>query len=149
MMASIQASIRSKLRGPLQPPKQPQRMAETVAEVNRQIYNRSSPETYSTLIITHFNSESRRLAYCNAGHHPPLIFSDGEVSSLTLGGTVVGLFENWNYEGGEVELREGDLVAYFTDGVVEAENTAEEQFGTERLIELIRSNTFLTAHDIQ
>jgi sigma-B regulation protein RsbU (phosphoserine phosphatase) len=149
MMASIQASIRSKLRGPLQPEKQTQRMAETVAEVNRQIYHRSSPETYSTLIITHFNSETGLLAYCNAGHHPPLVFSGGEVRGLTIGGTVVGLFENWNYEGDEVELKPGDLVIYFTDGVVEAENINGEQFGTERLIELIRSNTFLTAQDIQ
>lgn len=62
---------------------------------------------------------------------------------------MVGLFENWNYEGDEVELKPGDLVVYFTDGVVEAENSDGEQFGTERLIELIKSNTFLTAHDIQ
>jgi sigma-B regulation protein RsbU (phosphoserine phosphatase) len=149
MMASIQASIRSKLKGPVQPEKQTQRMSEAVAEVNRQIYNRSSPETYSTLILNHFNSQTRRLSYCNAGHHPPLVFSDGEVSDLTTGGTVVGLFENWNYESGEVELKPGDLVVYFTDGVVEAEDSEGEQFGTERLIDLIRSDTFLTAHDIQ
>ena len=149
MMASIQASIRSKLRGPLQPEKQTQRMLETIAEVNRQIYHRSSPEIYSTLVISHFNSESRRLAYCNAGHHPPLVFSSDDVQGLTIGGTVVGLFENWDYEGDEVELLPGDLVVYFTDGVVEAENDKGEQFGTERLIDLIRPNTFLTAHDIQ
>ena len=149
MMASIQSSIRIKLMGPVQPEKQTQRMAEAVAEVNRHAYSRSSPETYSTLILNHFNSKTRRLSYCNAGHHPPLVFSDGEISDLTTGGTVVGLFEHWNYESGEVELLPGDLVVYFTDGVVEAENSAGEQFGTERLIDLIRSDTFLTAHDIQ
>jgi len=149
MMASIQASIRAKLKGPLQPEKQDKRMAETVAEVNRQIYDRSSPETYSTLVISHFDTESQRLAYCNAGHHPPLVFSDGEILDLTIGGTVVGLFENWNYAGDEVQLKPGDLVVYFTDGVVEAENAHGEQFGTERLVNLIRSNTFLTAQDVQ
>ncbi len=149
MMASIQASIRGKLKGPLQPEKQTLRMAETVAAVNHQLYHRSSPEIYSTLVIGHFNSETRSLAYCNAGHHPPLVFSSNDVSSLTIGGTVVGLFENWNYEGEEVQLLPGDTVIYFTDGVVEAENDKGEQFGTERLIELIRPNTFLTAHDIQ
>ena len=77
------------------------------------------------------------------------MFSDGEVSDLTTGGTVVGLFESWNYESAEVELKPGDLVVYFTDGVVEAESAEGEQFGTERLIDLIRSDTFLTAHDIQ
>jgi sigma-B regulation protein RsbU (phosphoserine phosphatase) len=149
MMASIQSSIRGKLRGPMQPEKETQRMAETVAEVNRQIYRRSSPETYSTLVISHFCSESCHLAYCNAGHHPPLVFSEGEVKGLTIGGTVVGLFENWSYEGDEVKLIAGDVVVYFTDGVVEAENLDGEQFGTERLIDLIQPNVFLTAHDIQ
>lgn len=149
MMASIQSSIRGKLRGPLQPEKQNQRMAETVAEVNRQIYQRSSPEIYSTLVITHFDADTRRLAYCNAGHHPPLVFSEGEVTGLTIGGTVVGLFENWDYEGDEIQLSAGDLVVFFTDGVVEAENEEGEQFGTGRLIDLIQPNTFLTAHDIQ
>jgi sigma-B regulation protein RsbU (phosphoserine phosphatase) len=124
-------------------------MAEAVAEVNKQLYSRSSPEIFSTLVLNHYDSESRRLAYCNAGHHPPLLFSNGDVRDLTTGGTVVGLFENWDYEGAEVQLKPGDLLIFFTDGVVEAESDEGEQFGTERLVELIKSNTFLTAHDIQ
>ena len=149
MMASLQASIRSRLTGPVQPEKQTERMAEAVAEVNKQLYRRSSPEIFSTLVINHYDSGTRRLAYCNAGHHPPLLFSNGTVSDLTIGGTVVGLFENWDYEGAEVQLEPGDLLVFFTDGVVEAEREDGEQFGTERLIELLKPNTFLTAHDIQ
>ena len=61
----------------------------------------------------------------------------------------MGLFENWDYEGAEVQLEPGDLLVFFTDGVVEAEREDGEQFGTERLIELLKPNTFLTAHDIQ
>lgn len=61
----------------------------------------------------------------------------------------MGLFENWKYQGAEVGLEVGDLVLYFTDGVVEAARADGEQFGTERLVELVRSNTFLTAEDIQ
>ncbi len=149
LMASLQSSIRSGLTTLNEFSDQKTRMAIVVADVNRRLYQRSSPESYSTLVLGHFDAESLVFSYCNAGHHPPLIFSNGDVSGLTVGGTVVGLFENWAFEGGEVQLRQGDLALLFTDGVVEAENEEGGQFGTEKLIELVRSNSFLTAEDIQ
>lgn len=148
LMASLQSTIRSglsHLNGSLSPA---HRMAAVVKNVNRQLYRRSSPESFSTLVLNHFDADTMKLYYCNAGHHPPLVFSNGDVTGLTAGGTVVGLFENWDFEAGEVTLRPGDLIVYFTDGVVEAVNPDGEQFGTERLIELVRTNTFLTAEDI-
>jgi sigma-B regulation protein RsbU (phosphoserine phosphatase) len=149
LMASLQSSIRSGLTTLNEFPDQKARMANVVADVNRRLYHRSSPESYSTLVLGHFDAESLVFSYCNAGHHPPLIFSNGEVRGLTLGGTVVGLFESWAFEGGEAQLRAGDLVLLFTDGVVEAEDEEGTQFGTEKLIEIVRSNVFLTAEDIQ
>ena len=62
---------------------------------------------------------------------------------------MVGLFENWEFEGDEITLAPGSVVVYFTDGVVEAENSEGEQLGTDRIIELVRANTFLTAMDLQ
>ena len=149
LMASLQSSIRSGLTTLNEFADQKARMANVVADVNRRLYQRSSPESYSTLVLGHFDAESRVFSYCNAGHHPPLIFSNGDVRGLTIGGTVVGLFENWAFEGGETQLRHGDLALLFTDGVVEAENEEGEQFGTDRLIEIVRLNSFLTAEDIQ
>jgi sigma-B regulation protein RsbU (phosphoserine phosphatase) len=149
LMASLQSSIRSGLTTLNEFPDQKARMANVVADVNRRLYQRSSPESYSTLVLGHFDAESLVFSYCNAGHHPPLIFSNGDVRGLTVGGTVVGLFGNWAFEGGETQLRQGDLALLFTDGVVEAENEEGEQFGTDRLIEIVRLNSFLTAEDIQ
>lgn len=149
LMASLQSTIRSGL-SELDNTQDPRRrIASVVKSVNRQLYRRSSPESYSTLVVNHFDADQMKLFYCNAGHHPPLLFSGGEVSGLTVGGTVVGLFENWDFEAGEVSLRPGDLVLYFTDGVVEAENRKGDQFTTERLVDLVRTNTFLTSEDIQ
>lgn len=147
LMASLQATIRSGLGELNGDPRA--RISQVVRSVNRQLYRRSSPESYSTLVLSHFDAEKMRLYYCNAGHHPPLLFSEGRVSGLTIGGTVVGLFENWDFEAGEVTLRPGDLLLYFTDGVVEAANSEGEQFGTDRVTEIIRNNLFLTADDIQ
>lgn len=149
LMASLQSAIRSRLTdfdGDLDPRV---RMAEVVRNVNRQLYRRSSPESFSTLVLNHFDGDRLKLYYCNAGHHPPLVFSDDEVVGLTTGGTVVGLFENWEFDAGEVSLRPGDLVVYFTDGVVEAVNQEGEQYGTDRLVEVVRSNRFLTVDDVQ
>ena len=61
----------------------------------------------------------------------------------------MGLFEKWNFEAGESSLNPGDLLVFYTDGVIEATNSAGEQFGSKRLRESIRSNLFLTAEDIQ
>jgi phosphoserine phosphatase RsbU/P len=149
LMASLQSTIRSglsDLNGGQDPR---QRIAGVVRSVNRQLYRRSSPESFSTLVLNHFDADAMKLYYCNAGHHPPLVFSNNRVTGLTVGGTVVGLFENWEFDAGEISLGQGDLVVYFTDGVVEAVNKDGDQFSTERLIELVRSNTFLTAEDIQ
>jgi phosphoserine phosphatase RsbU/P len=147
LMASLQSTIRSGLGELDGDPDPRRRIVRVVAEVNRQLYRRSSPESYSTLVLTHFDADTLKLCYCNAGHHPPLLFSGGHVSGLTEGGTVVGLFENWDFRVGEAQLRPGDLLVYFTDGVVEAENSQGEQLTTQRLIEIVRRNTFLTADD--
>jgi sigma-B regulation protein RsbU (phosphoserine phosphatase) len=148
MMASLVSIIRSGLNLP-QERIQTERIARVVRESNRQFYKRSSPESFSTLVLNHFNAETKTLTYCNAGHHPPLVFSNGDLRELTAGGTVVGLFESWEFIASEIELKSGDLVVYFTDGVVEATNHEGEQFGTERLIQLVGENTFLTAEDVQ
>jgi len=148
MMASLVATIRSGLNLP-QEPHQTERISRVVAESNRQFYRKSSPESYSTLVLNHYNASSRTLTYCNAGHHPPLVFSNGDLRELTAGGTVVGLFEKWSFVASETTLEKGDLVVYFTDGVVEATNREGEQFGTERLKRLVSENTFLTADDVQ
>jgi sigma-B regulation protein RsbU (phosphoserine phosphatase) len=147
LMASIQSTIQSGLSA-VESKRESERMVTVVRGVNRQLYRRTTPESYSTLVLSHFDTEERVLSYCNAGHHPPLVFSNGEVTPLTVGGTVVGLFENWNYEGTQISFTPGDVLLYFTDGVVEAENEDDEQFGSDRLIELVQGNTFLTADDI-
>ena len=78
-----------------------------------------------------------RLHYANAGHSAPaLVRESGEVVRLEAGGAVLGVFPEWNYEQGEIEIRAGDRLLLFTDGVTEASNIQDEEFGEERLIGL-------------
>jgi phosphoserine phosphatase RsbU/P len=105
--------------------------------LNRHLYASTQPEKYATLFLGFYDDETRRLTYSNAGHLPPVILSeDGSTRRLDTGGTVVGLFENVEYQEQTVELYPGDILIAFSDGMTEPENEFGE-FGEERLIETI------------
>ncbi len=139
LMATIQSALRSaiyasRLEGSLGRLS----VAELVTRVNRQLCATTSQEKYSTLFIGHYDDATRLLTYCNAGHLPPVVFGAGRTEELGAGGPVVGLFREATYEQATVELRAGDWVAAFTDGLTEVENAYEEEFGTERLLAFIQ-----------
>jgi sigma-B regulation protein RsbU (phosphoserine phosphatase) len=83
---------------------------------------------------------SRRFAYSNAGHWPPLVLRpDGSVRKLEASGTVVGLFDRQRWQEDSVDLHPGDLLVAYSDGVTEPENEFGE-FGGQRLMELVKAN---------
>jgi sigma-B regulation protein RsbU (phosphoserine phosphatase) len=73
------------------------------------------------------------LTYCNGAQNPPLLFSGGSWRRLDVGGTLVGAFANTVYEQEECQLRPGDTIVLFSDGIVEARNVEGEEFGEERI----------------
>ena len=80
------------------------------------------------------------LTYTNAGHLPPILIRDGEAARLNVDGTVVGAFPFAQFEESRLELKSGDLLVCFTDGVSEPENEYGEMFGEERLVQLVTRN---------
>lgn len=87
------------------------------------------------------DSETNRLVYTNAGHNPPILLrGNGEVSRLATGGTVLGIFPEAEYEEAEVSLSSGDVLLLFTDGASEARNPAGEEYGEERLTDVLRTH---------
>ena len=88
-----------------------------------------------------YDDRTSRLSYTNAGHLAPILIRQGRVLRLESNGTVVGMFPEYPFEQCDVDLQPGDLLAAFTDGITESENANEEQFGEERLIELLSRNT--------
>ncbi len=115
----------------------PQSPAQVLWILNRQIYKSTPQEKYATLFLSFYDGHRRELIYSNAGHLPPLILGmDGSIQRLTVGGTVIGLFDHMEYEEAAVDLRPGDIFIAFSDGVTEPENEYGE-FGEERLLETI------------
>jgi sigma-B regulation protein RsbU (phosphoserine phosphatase) len=108
--------------------------------LNHQLYHSTPMEKYATLFLALYDGEHRRLTFSNAGHLPPMLLGEtGSIRRLEDGGTVVGLFDEINYDEGSVQLRRGDIFLAYSDGVTEPENDFGE-FGEQRLVELVQEN---------
>jgi sigma-B regulation protein RsbU (phosphoserine phosphatase) len=150
LMANLQAAIRNQLMTLKEPAAEDPEasMASLMKELNLQIYQNSPSEKYATLFALRYDAASRRLAYCNAGHLPPYLFIDGSFQRLEVGGTVLGLLSEASYSAASVELPAGATLAIFTDGVTEAANEKDEEFGEDRLLEALRESRYFTPEGI-
>lgn len=98
------------------------------------LYRRTPPSKYATAVIACLEPDTGVVKYANAGQNPPVLQrADGGVEMLGSTGAPIGLFADSTYDTGQVELEPGDLLAIYTDGITEAENPADEEFGLERL----------------
>jgi sigma-B regulation protein RsbU (phosphoserine phosphatase) len=117
--------------------------ATMLSLLNHHLYESTPSEKYATLFLGIYDGQQRKLTYSNAGHLPPIILAeDGSLRRLECGGTVVGLFNQVNYEEDCVPLRRGEIFLAYSDGVTEPENDFGE-FGEHRLIEIVRENRHL------
>jgi phosphoserine phosphatase RsbU/P len=136
MMASLQASLRSEAT------RAPENLAAAVGNVNRLVYEASASNRYATFFYGQYDPARGTFDYVNAGHNPPMLFHDarenGIVTRLEPGGTVIGLLESAEYQQGSVRLVPGDVLVAFTDGISEAMNLDDEEWGEDRLIDAIR-----------
>ena len=114
-------------------------LAEVVGRLNQFLHRSVEPGKFVTAFLGVLDGRSGRLVYCNAGHNEPLLVgADGAVTRLETGGLILGILEHSPYETGETVLEPGGRLVLYTDGVTEAANEADEQWGEERLIELLR-----------
>jgi len=133
LMANLQASLRALASVDSD-------LKSLMSRINRLICQNTSPDKFITFFFGRLDPTHRCLRYCNAGHNPPMLFrGDGEVEFLERGGLLLGLFPDAPYEDGSVELEPGDVLVLYTDGITEALNAREEEFGEERLVEVVRS----------
>ena len=107
---------------------------------------RTSLDRFASLFWCYYEPESHVLRYVNAGHLPPLLVrriggGELEIARLTEGGPVLGLLRNAEYRQGQTAVCSGDLLVLYSDGVVEAENAAGEQFDEDRVLAAVRENS--------
>src|SRR4029077_20499481 len=130
LMANLQANLRSQCAIALD---QPQRL---LCSVNQLFCDNTPDGSFATLFFAEYDDTSCRLRFANCGHLPPLLLhSDDTVERLEATATVLGIFKDWDCEIGVRQLCPGDMLALYTDGITESNNSDDEQFGEERLIE--------------
>jgi len=135
--ALLMASIQSIMRTQLSEADGDFCTSSAVALLNRQLYASTSPEKYATFCFGVYDESNRLLTYTNAGHLPPLLFRGGQSSALEVTGTVVGAFPKIVYEQIALPMCPGDLLVAYTDGIAEPENEYGEEFGVDRLTDIV------------
>jgi phosphoserine phosphatase RsbU/P len=139
LMATFQASLKtlSSTHGPL---------TELVSRMNRYACSNSQQgRRFTTAFIAEYEPSSRHLTYVNAGHNNPIVRRrSGAIERLEAGGIPLGVMEDAAYESGKCVLEPGDWLAIFTDGVVEAENTQQQEYGEMRLLAMLHSGAMTT-----
>src|SRR5437867_2134259 len=133
LMANLQANLRSQCAIALD---QPQSL---LCSVNQLFCDNTPDGSFATLFFAEYDDTASRLRYANCGHLPALLLhSDHTVERLEATATVLGIFKDWDCEIGECQLHPGDSLALYTDGITESYNSADEQFGEQRLIEALQ-----------
>jgi sigma-B regulation protein RsbU (phosphoserine phosphatase) len=120
--------------------------------MNRFLHQSTGANKYATFFYGQVAHDARHLHYVNAGHNPPYLMRRSEtgveISELAIGGTVLGLFPEVPFDQATVDLCPGDVLLAFTDGVTEALNPAGEEFGNDRLKDLLSANAASSASEI-
>lgn len=141
LMASLQALLRSGA------PLRLEDLDLLISDINRLMCGSTEGNKYATFFYGLYDDDTRHLVYVNAGHNPPMLFrSSGSeihkpstsVERLTTGGMVVGMLENVDYQKDRVQFHPGDLLLIYSDGISEAMNIHDEEYGEDRLMELVR-----------
>lgn len=108
----------------------------TLQRLNTVLLRRGIESRFATMFYGILCPDGR-LVCCNAGHNPPVVLGRQGITRLETGGLILGLFENASYEEETVQLDPGDLVVVFSDGVSEARSASDEEFGEDRLLEVL------------
>jgi len=143
LVSLLQAFLRAETKNRLLP-------NQVICNINKLICASTSPEKFATMFYGEFNPAERSISYCNAGHnYPVLVRKNGDVEFLEEGGLVIGAFPTAEYQKAERSFQTDDLVVMYSDGLTEAFNKKEEQFGEARLLDLLQGSRHHPAEKIK
>ena len=143
LMATFQASLKTLSTAQVALP-------ELVANMNKYACSNSQGGLrFTTAFLAEYDAPSRVFNYINAGHNNPILRrSDGSIERLDVGGLPLGIQLEAKYDSASVTLAPGDWLIIFTDGLVEAENARQEEYGETRLLGAIAANAAATPTDM-
>ena len=143
LMSNLQATVRAFASDAAQP-------AELCQRVNRVLCGHINEGRFISFFYCLLDVEHGTLTYANAGHYPPLLVrATGDVLRLAPGGAVLGVLPDGAYEQARVDLRSGDRVVLFTDGITECRTVDDEEFGEDRLVAVAIENRACSAPALQ
>jgi serine phosphatase RsbU (regulator of sigma subunit)/pSer/pThr/pTyr-binding forkhead associated (FHA) protein len=134
LMSSLHAAVRaqSQTGAPIR---------EVMSEINHYIYENSPPNKFLTLFYGELDPETGTLTYSNGGHNNPFLSrSTGEVERLDRGGLPIGMMQGVPYQEASVQFEPGDVLVIYSDGITESVDAQDEEFGEQRLIEVLKQN---------
>lgn len=136
LMAALQAHVREACLLAASDP------ARLLAHVNGRFWDTSPSSAYASAIFAEYDDRTRRLRYVNCGHPPALLLRrEGTLERLAATATVLGLFETWAGSVAELTIGPGDRLVFYSDGVTEALDAADREFGEERVVRALQDAT--------
>ena len=143
LMSNLQAAVRAFATDAAQP-------QELCEQVNRILCGHIAEGRFISFFYCVADADVGALTYTNAGHYPPvLIRANGAIERLAAGGAVLGVFPDALYQQGRVTVARGDRLVLFTDGITEARNAQDEEFGEDRLVALASAHRTCSAPALQ
>jgi sigma-B regulation protein RsbU (phosphoserine phosphatase) len=142
IMAAFRASLKAEIRNNFA-------IRAILQKVNNLLYESIERDKYVTAVYSVLDSKNRVLTFSNAGHNPPILRrASGKVEYLTEGGLALGTFPDSTYEERPISLASGDILLFYTDGVTEAQDCDNKEFGVERLLGCLEAARDLSARKI-
>ncbi len=142
LMSNVQASLHSLIETDLNTP-------EMIKRMNNLIYKNTTSDKFVTFFYGVLDVENSTFHFCNAGHNPPYLYHhNDEYHLLEKGGLLLGMFPEMNYQIDSMKLNSGDCMFLYTDGVSEAMNDKDEEFGTERIEFILKKYKDKTAQEL-
>jgi sigma-B regulation protein RsbU (phosphoserine phosphatase) len=142
LMANLQASLRGQALIN-------RSVKDTVTKTNFMLSKFMDMGKFITLFYGILDLQAKTFTYTNAGHNFPFLLDrDGNLKNLEKGGIILGISDNSIYEEDTVQLKPGDLILLYTDGITEATNEKEEMFEEERLLKLLKDNQEISAQNL-
>ncbi len=143
LMANVQAGLHSNLS------QERFNLHNTIINLNTLLCHNSEDHAFVTFFLAELKYDTLQLRYINAGHPPPFVLSvDGTVQKCEVAGMILGAMEDATYKVGEIQLNQGDIFCAFTDGVTEAQYGDDDEFGEDRIIEVVKHNRGKSAEEI-